>query len=448
MDEQPDHHPASTPPAPAPDTGRLQADAPVSPRPPQPGATGPLMSERSRATTVWFVHANRERLGPFSGDEIVDRLRDGTFLPKHYAWHIGFGEHWKRLRDIDEFHGALTSPPPLPAATPATDSPVSPAAGASASAATSTASSKLPPRPAEAASIGLTCTNCLEPINREWLTCPNCGFTLRATIPTVWTRMAGEPVHRAIALGGAGLAVAALIMPWIHASTNAGARAAVGGLMVPGGELLALLAWLILGFALQAVAGGPHRALLTWLLALGAGLLVTQFAIDLRAQAAMMLASAAPGMAETGARVQPGLGWFVFALGIGLVLVADLVPAMVRLFRRPLAGGAVAVAIVALGFGVLQLVNGNLYRPLLRLQLGAAGYDQIEVTHVPDGGATELLDVRCWRDGHLYIGRHEFPRGSIWPMRSVRLQAVPDVDLPLFPPRQPASTDDGKAGSR
>jgi predicted Zn finger-like uncharacterized protein len=56
----------------------------------------------------WFVAAGGERQGPFTRDQVAERIRAGEYAPETYAWHKGF-KGWEKLGDIETFKGEFPS---------------------------------------------------------------------------------------------------------------------------------------------------------------------------------------------------------------------------------------------------------------------------------------------------------------------------------------------------
>ncbi len=73
-----------------------------------------------RGTKQWFVVVKRERLGPFTEQEIRERFQRGEVKPKSYCWRRGFPQ-WERLKNIPDF--AELQVTPAAAAEPPRDGP-------------------------------------------------------------------------------------------------------------------------------------------------------------------------------------------------------------------------------------------------------------------------------------------------------------------------------------
>lgn len=408
---------------------------------PQSAAMATAGIGREGGGVLWFAHVNREQLGPFTLGDLRDRLRSGDLLPKHYIWRLGYGDQWYRIREVPELADVVRS---LGAASRGAD---------------------------DAVAERLACTNCFTRVMPAWKECPGCGMALKLDVPSAATVVVGEPMHAVIGLVGAVLALVGLFLPWLHAvvGETVGA-AAVSGFDVYLGGTLTTVALVIAFFAVQTVAGGPRRSLLALLAALAGGALLVIFIGDVMEQSTAILAGLQADLVPTdgtvvsAARPLLGTGFFVYAVGILVAGAAFFVPGVYQVLQRPIAGG-VAVGMAALvAVGYLQLINGNLYDPLIRVQLEIRGYTVQRLARIETPAAATTpttvtatvtttavtavrfsprtvhvyeIHARRRADGRLYVGQVAVALGSLWPLRTLHLQRVPTADEPLFAGSEP-----------
>ena len=78
----------------------------------------PLENARPPEAFEWYTAIDGQQHGPFPFDQVIDQVRGGGLLARHYVWHEGM-EHWKRVREVEGLSRHLDNartPPPPPAA--------------------------------------------------------------------------------------------------------------------------------------------------------------------------------------------------------------------------------------------------------------------------------------------------------------------------------------------
>ena len=77
--------------------------------PPKPTGGPPPVGKAGR---VWHLHVDGRNDGPFSADAVIEQIKTGKIGAHSLAWKEGMDD-WVELGKLEEFRGALSTPPPV-----------------------------------------------------------------------------------------------------------------------------------------------------------------------------------------------------------------------------------------------------------------------------------------------------------------------------------------------
>jgi len=67
-----------------------------------------------RIQAKWYYVKNRQRFGPFSKQQLIQKARSGAFTEEDLVWTKSLGEHWAKAWKIPELFGAGIIQKPVP----------------------------------------------------------------------------------------------------------------------------------------------------------------------------------------------------------------------------------------------------------------------------------------------------------------------------------------------
>jgi predicted Zn finger-like uncharacterized protein len=82
-----------------------------------PTSIAPVPSDAGLAGFEWYLAIDGQQHGPFAFAELVEKVRQGEVVGRHYVWHDGMPD-WTRVRDLPDLASYLEAPrapPPPPA---------------------------------------------------------------------------------------------------------------------------------------------------------------------------------------------------------------------------------------------------------------------------------------------------------------------------------------------